>query len=246
MTTPTVAVAADEAALARLAAEVVLRAAEASGARFCVALSGGSTPQPLYRLLASPEYRDRMPWRSTHFFLADERAVPPDSPDSNFGLVRRLLLSCVPAPERQVHRMRGEAENLRAAAKDYEWELAATCEFAAGCREPQLDLVLLGIGEDGHTASLFPDTAALTEEERWVVANYVPRLNAHRLTLTYPVLAAAREVALLVSGAGKADVVRRVLAGDPDLPATPVARHPRATFLLDAAAASRSGLEAIR
>jgi 6-phosphogluconolactonase len=237
MTKPTVAVAPDESALARLAADLLVRAAQESGPRFCFAVSGGSTPEPLYRLLASPEYRGRLPWGHTHLFFADERAVPPDSPDSNFGLVRRLLLSGAPLPDLQVHRMRGEAENLRAAAKGYEWELAAACAWGPQRREPRLDLVLLGVGDDGHTASLFPGTEALTEEERWVVANYVPRLDACRLTLTYPTLAAAREVVFLVSGAGKAGIVRRVLGGDPDLPATRAARHPRAAFLLDAAAA---------
>jgi len=237
MTTPTLVAAPDEGALARLAAEFVLRAARANPGGLRLAVSGGSTPQPLYRLLASPEYRDRLPWGDVHLFFADERAVPPGSPDSNFGLIRRLLLSHVPPAARHVHRMRGEAENLQAAAKEYEWELAGACDFAPDGREPRLDLVLLGIGDDGHTASLFPGTEALTEEERWVVANYVPGLGAHRLTLTYPVLAAARELAFLVSGAGKASVVRRALEGDPALPVTRAARHPRVTFLLDAAAA---------
>ncbi|MBM3498433.1 MAG: 6-phosphogluconolactonase [Armatimonadetes bacterium] len=237
MTKPMLVVAPDPGALARLAADHLVRAARRCGPGFRIAVSGGSTPQPLYRLLASPEYRDGLPWADTHLFFADERAVPPDSPDSNFGLVESLLLSHVPLAPGHVHRMRGEAEDLQAAAKDYEWELAATCEFDRGSREPRLDVVLLGIGDDGHTASLFRGSEALREEDRWVAANYVPGPATPRLTLTYPVLAAAGELVFLVSGAGKAGIVRRVLEGDPDLPATRAACHPRATFLLDAAAA---------
>ena len=241
MTKPTVVVAADEGALARLGAELVARCARESGPQFCVALSGGSTPQPLYRLLASAEHQGTIPWEAVHVFLADERAVPPGHADSNYAMIDQLLLSRVPLPGARVHRMRGEAANLPLAAKEYEWTLCTACEFEAPCREPILDLVLLGIGDDGHTASLFPDTAALTEEDRWVVANYVPKLNAHRLTLTYPAIAAAREVVFLVQGAGKAEIVRRVLAGDASLPATRAAGHPHATFVLDEAAASALG-----
>jgi 6-phosphogluconolactonase len=238
MTRPTIAIAADEDALAPLAADYFVRVARESGARFTVALSGGSTPRRLYRRLASEEYRGRVPWSRTHVFFADERPVPSEAEESNFRLANELLLSRVPIPASHVHRMRGEARDLRAAAREYEWELSGVCGWAAGTREPRLDLALLGIGDDGHTASLFPQTEALREEERWVVANYVPKLGAHRLTLTYPLLAAARQLAFLVAGAGKAGVVRRVAAGDPDLPASRAARHPRVTLLLDAAAAA--------
>jgi 6-phosphogluconolactonase len=238
MMKPTLVVAADAQALARAAADFVCRIAREARGPFCLALSGGSTPRPLYRLLASPEHRSNLPWDETRVFFADERAVPPERPDSNFGMVRELLLSRVPIPEAHIHRMRGEAEDLSAAAQDYEWELAAGCSFPRGSREPGLDLILLGLGDDGHTASLFPKTSALREEDRWVVANYVPKLGARRLTLTYPVIAAAERVAFIVSGAGKARIVRRVLEGDGELPATRAAAHPRVTFLLDEAAAA--------
>jgi 6-phosphogluconolactonase len=243
MTKPTVAVAPDADALARLAADHVLRASRESDGPFRVALSGGRTPRLLYRLLASEEYRSAIRWPDWHVFFADERAVPPDHPDSNFAMVEGLLLSRVPLARSQVHRMRGEADDLPSAAKEYEWELTDACDSEGSAHAPVLDLVLLGIGDDGHTASLFPGTEGLREEERWVIANYVPQLEAHRLTLTFPTLAAARRVALLAAGEGKAETVRRVLAGDAELPATRAAAHPRATFLLDRGAASALGAE---
>ncbi|MBM3473236.1 MAG: 6-phosphogluconolactonase [Armatimonadetes bacterium] len=239
MTKPTVVVAPDEAALARLAADYVLHVPGQREGTFRVALSGGRTPRSLYELLASDGYRSAVRWTDWHVFFADERAVPADHPDSNFGMLDELLLSRAPLPPDRVHRMRGEAEDLASAAEDYERELAGSCS----ARTPSLDLVLLGIGDDGHTASLFSGTEGLREEERWVIANYVPKLGAHRLTLTYPALAASRRVAFLVAGEGKAEVVRRVLAGDGELPATKAAAHPRATFLLDRGAASALGAE---
>jgi 6-phosphogluconolactonase len=221
------------------AAEEISQAAQAARGRFTLALSGGSSPRPLFALLATPEYRAHVPWERTHVFFADERPVPPDHAESNFRQARELLLTHVPLPPGQVHRLRGEAENLSAAAKEYEWELAAVCAFAPGGRVPCLDVVLLGIGDDGHTASLFPETAALREEERWVMANWVPRLGVHRLTLTYPALEAARRLLFVVTGAEKAEVVRRVLAGEPTLPASRLAALLQARVLADDAARGR-------
>jgi 6-phosphogluconolactonase len=233
-----VEIADDEAGLARLAAERVLGAAQREQGTFALALSGGSTPRRLYSLLASGEFAGRMPWMRTHIFFADERAVPPDHPDSNFGMADDLLLSRVPLPPDHVHRMEGEAEDLDAAARRYEAALSAICPPRAPGRTPVLGVVLLGIGDDGHTASLFPGTAALEEGNRWVAANYVPRLGVARLTLTRPVLTAAEHLLFVVSGEGKLPIVRRLLLGDEGIPAAQVAAGARsALVLVDRAAA---------
>lgn len=239
---PTVVVAPDADTLAAMAAEVVVEVAAGADQRFTLALSGGSTPQGLYALLAREAYRSRLPWDRTHVFFADERCVPPSHPDSNFGMVERVLLSQVDLPSANIHRMTGEALSAPNAAQEYEWELCAACCFSEPCDAPSLDLIILGIGDDGHTASLFPGTAALGLTDRWCVANRVPRLATTRLTLTYPVLAASRRMLLLVSGAGKADVISRVLAKDPRLPATKaVLEGADVTLLLDSEAASALG-----
>jgi 6-phosphogluconolactonase len=239
-----VAVVPDAEALVRLAAgEVARRAGEAVRARgrFAVALAGGSTPQALHRLLADPAapYRQRVDWRRTHVFFGDERCVPPDHPDSNFGAARAALLAHVPVPAGQVHRLRGEDPAPARAAADYERELRAL--GAAPGQVPRLDLVVLGLGEDGHTASLFPGTAALLERERLVLANHVPQLGAWRLTVTLPLLAAARAALFLVSGARKAGAVAAVLAdAGRELPAGRVRLDDGDLgWLLDGAAAAR-------
>ncbi len=205
------------------AGEVVRRATEAVAARgaFALALAGGNTPRALYALLADParEYLGRLPWGRTHLFFGDERHVPPDHPDSNYRMTREALLSKVPVPADQVHRIRAELEAQRAAA-EYEHELRG---FFG--RDPAFDLVLLGMGADGHTASLFPGTAALQERERWTAANWVENLGAHRITLTLPVFDRARAVVFLVSGGDKAAALARVLsvpAGEEPLPAARV------------------------
>ena len=204
----------DEAATQRFVAAAV-DAVVARG-RFDVALSGGSTPLGLYRRLATPPWRERVPWRRTHVWWGDERAVRPDDPDSNFGRAREALLAHVPLPAENVHRMRGEDRPLDAAARAYEAALRGALVDAAGA----LDLVLLGMGGDGHTASLFPGAAALAERERWVVAASAPAgvTPAERLTLTFPALNAARGVLFLVAGVDKAAVLEAVLddpaAGD--------------------------------
>jgi len=229
---------ADLAALAEAAAGEFARVASeavSTRGRFSVALSGGSTPRALFELLASDAWTARLPWGEIHVFWADERCVPPDHADSNFGMARDFLLSRVPLCGEKVHRMRGE-EDPAAAAMDYENEL----KHELG-PDGALDLILLGMGADGHTASLFPGTPALAESARLVVANYVPSLGSWRLTLTLPCLNAARHVVFLVAGADKSESVTRALAGDADpAPLPPAARvRPRSgklIWLLDGAA----------
>ena len=203
--------------VAREAAELFVRrnqAAKASG-RFTVALSGGSTPRAFHSLLAAPPYRDQVDWSITQFYWGDERCVAPDDPESNFRMARETLLDNVPLRDAQIHRIHSELDDPAAAAKLYEDELRQ--EFAlSGGTLPRIDLVFLGIGPDGHTASLFPHTAALSVRDRLVVANYVPKLSTWRITLTAPVLNAATTVAFLVAGADKADALSAVLDGPPD------------------------------
>ena len=189
----------------------------AARGRFTVALGGGSTPAALYRLLASPPLADDIDWSRWHVFWGDERCVPADHPDSNHGMARRTLLDHVPIPPSQVHRMVGE-DPPQQAADAYALALAD-----ALAPDGRLDLALLGIGDDGHTASLFPGTAALEERERLVVANWVPHLDAYRITLTLPALNRARHVAVLATGADKADAVRRALAPRPGDATPPIA-----------------------
>ena len=180
-----------------------------------IVLSGGSTPRALYELLAGPKYRDRIAWDKLLVFFGDERCVPPDDPESNYKMAYDGLLSRVPIPEENIFRLKGESDPPKA-AMDYE-EIVKT---VLG-KKPRFDLVLLGMGTDGHTASLFPATAALHETEKMVVANYVDKLNAWRLTLTIPVFNSAQNVVFLVSGKDKAEAVRFVFTGD-SLPPLPV------------------------
>ena len=245
-TRPEVHVSPDSAALAREAADrfvAAARAATAARGRFTVALSGGSTPKALYQLLAAPPYRDEVDWRKVYVTCGDERCVPPDDDESNYRLAREALLDHVPIPGDQVRRMPGELPDYDAAARAYESTLRRLFGLAPDSREvPRFDLIYLGLGTDGHTASLFPGSPALHERERLVVAPYVEQLGAHRLTLTPPVLNAAREVTFLVAGREKAAIVREVLRSPRDvdrLPAQVVApTDGRLTWLLDAAAAA--------
>lgn len=211
-------------ATARAAAEAFAAAARAAvveqGA-FHVALSGGSTPKLMYRALR--ELPD-VPWPAVHVYFSDERSVGADSPESNYKLAQDELLAHVPVPEAQIHRMEGERRPLEDAAREY------------GARLPaQMDLTLLGMGDDGHTASLFPGTAALTAGGR-VAANWVPRLDTGRLTFTYDEINAARERWLLVAGVSKAEILRQVQAGEGGYP---VAGVQDPVWFLDEAAAGR-------
>lgn len=201
----------DETALYRAAAERVVQiAGEAIKARgsFHLVLSGGRTPEGLYTALAQPEFAERVDWQHTHVYFGDERTVPPEHADSNFRLAHECLLAHVPVPDTQVHRMAGEHPAAEAAAA-YAEVLARHVPSEHGW--PRFDLVLLGMGLDGHVASLFPDTTALTVTDATVVAVYVPKLNTRRITLTFPVLNHARHVLLLVAGAKKAAVVQQAL-----------------------------------
>lgn len=214
------------------------RAAKAtsSGRPSTCALSGGSTPRRLYEILAEPDCQ--IDWRNVHLFQVDERCVPPDDAESNYRMIREALLSKIKIPSANFHRMAAEGPDREAAARDYAAELARVLR-PSGEELPRLDLILLGMGNDGHTASLFPGSAALGETRLWVAANYSPRLGKFRLTLTYPVLNAAKEVIFLVSGGDKAETLRQVLEGPPGkFPAQgvqPSSGHP--TWFVDKAAA---------
>src|SRR5690349_1812477 len=208
--------------------------AESGG--FTVALSGGSTPKLLYELLANPNqpYLQQVPWDKTFFFFTDERNVPPDHPDSNARMVYDAMFAHVPKTE--IYRIKGE-KRAADAADEYERELI---EFW-GAAEVEFDLILLGLGEEGHTASLFPHSPALKETERLVVAPWVEKLNAYRITMTLPVLNHGKSVMFLVTGASKAEILRTVMNTDrnPDLyPAQAISPTSGAvSWLVDEAAA---------
>lgn len=212
--------------------------------RFDWALAGGSTPEALYRLLASPDYASRIDWSRVHFFWGDERCVPPDHPDSNYRMARLALLDALAPPPDNIHRMDGELPP-QIAAERHEAELERHFDLHVGERFPELDLILLGMGGDGHTASLFPGTPGLAERRRWVVANPIESLGVTRLSLTFPVLDAAAHVLFLVAGADKAERLAQVLSDDAvaePLPAQRVRPHgERPEWLVDAAAAARIG-----
>jgi 6-phosphogluconolactonase len=218
----------------------------AESGRFVVALAGGSTPKRLYTLLATSAYSRRVDWTRTHLCWGDERAVPPDHPASNYRMTREVLLDHVPVPEANIHRIHGDEAPAQAAAA-YERELRQMFATPEGPPSPapgrRFDLVLLGMGANGHTASLFPRLAAVREKERWVVAEYVAEVSMWRITLTPPVINAAAHIAFLVSGAEKAATLQRVLDGrsEPDvLPAQAIAPlEGKLHWLVDAAAAAR-------
>lgn len=231
----------DADALARRAASAVAEASrEALAARgtFTLMLSGGDTPRRLYQRLAAGSAIDAS---RTELFWGDERTVPPEHPDSNYAMARAALVDPLGVSASRVHRIEAERADPDAAARDYERELARVVGGTPGEPPPRLDLVLLGVGKDGHTASLFPYTEALSETRSWVVANEVPRLGARRITVTFALIERARAVFVLVSGEGKAAVLAEVLEGpwDPErLPSQRLrARGERVTWFVDAAAA---------
>ena len=238
---PSLEILADAGALATRAAELVLEAstrATSAGETFSIALSGGSTPKTLYQLLADPDqgFRQRFPWIRTQFFWTDERHVGPDDPESNYRMVHETMLSHVPVPPANIHRINGELKNAERAATGYEAELKKTLGSS-----PALDLVLLGMGADGHTASLFPGSDVLNETNLLVAAPWVDQLNSYRLTMTLPVLNNAQDVLLLVSGEEKAETLNRVLTGaEHQYPVQAIQPNGGSiTWLIDRAAASR-------
>jgi 6-phosphogluconolactonase len=197
---------------------------------FRVALSGGSTPRALHERLAAKPYRTRIAWDRIRFFFGDERCVPPDHDRSNFRMARETLFDPLRIPSDHVFRMRGEADPAAAAA-EYARTLAS--QFARSRSRPRFDLVFLGLGPDGHTASLFPGTKALGERVRLVVANYVPKFREWRLTSTYRLLNAARRVVFLAAGEEKREPVNRIVKREPGwrmLPASGI--HPQSGTLL--------------
>lgn len=201
--------------LFQAAAEEVIRSATdavAQRGRFTIALSGGSTPRNLYTLIAA-NASTTLPWDQMFFFWGDERHVPPDSPDSNYRMAKEALLSKVPIPAANIFPIPAENPDASEAAETYEQTLQKFFAVAPG-EFPRFDLILLGMGPDGHTASLFPETAALQEKSRLVVANWVEKLGSSRITFTLPLLNAARCVAFLVSGADKAAALHEVLEGN--------------------------------
>ena len=203
--------------ISRQAADEILRRADAAklaAGRFAIALSGGSTPKRLHECLSGePRVRNRMPWDSIHFFWGDERHVPPENPQSNYCMARKTLFNAAPVPAQNIHRVPAEDPDAALCAENYERELFSFFGLKPG-QIPRFDCIVLGIGPDGHTASLFPGTDALREKKRLVVANWVEKLQTHRITLTAPVLNNAAMVIFLVSGKEKADVLREILEGD--------------------------------
>jgi 6-phosphogluconolactonase len=237
--TPKVETLADPEALARRAADLLIAAANETADRFAVALSGGSTPRRLYELLARPPYRDAFPWHRTHVFWGDERFVPKDDVRSNYRMTYDALLSQVPIPADNVHPIPTEDTKPLDAAMSYEKTLKSF--YGSGALDPSrplFDVTLLGLGADGHTASLLPGSRALAERERWVVAVTEGALEP-RISLTYPPLESSRHVLFLVEGTEKRAVFERVRRGD-DLPATKLKPVGTLLWLADKAAAGQS------
>lgn len=233
------------ATLAQRAAQHIVEAVEqavAARGRARIAISGGSTPKPAFQLLGDPEHpwRTRMPWDRLELFWVDERCVPPDHRDSNYRMTREALLDHAPLTPAQIHRMEGELDPEEGAAR-YESGLRNAFRLE-GAETPVFDLMQLGMGPDGHTASLFPHTAALDELGRLSVANHVQNKDAWRITLTWPVINHARQVFFLIGGVEKAAILREVLLGPREVERLPSQLiRPSSgilTLILDKAAAS--------
>lgn len=231
--------------LSRAAAELFVETARsriAATGSFFAALSGGATPRRLYELLATSDYSGRIAWPKVHLFQVDERLVPPSHPDSNFRMIREAWLAPLRMRRDNFHRMAGEQADAGEAARQYVSELQRAIPNREGnC--PRFDLVFLGMGNDGHTASLFPSSSALDERERWVIPSNPGADGLPRITLTYPVLNAAALIVFLVSGSEKAETLHSVLEGPPQfqlLPAQGICPvNGRLVWYVDEAAASR-------
>jgi 6-phosphogluconolactonase len=231
--------------VAAAGAELFTASAEAAVARrgaARIAISGGSTPKTMFQLLANPAepYLARVPWAKLQLFWVDERCVPPDNDESNYKMTKYAMLDAVPLPAENVHRMEGELDPEEAASR-YESEIRNTFKLE-GAETPTFDLILLGLGPDGHTASLFPHTDGLNEMGRICIANHVPQKDTWRMTLTWPVIQQGREVAFLIEGDEKAEMVRTVWTGtyDPETYPAQLIRPAsgKLTLLLDEAAAA--------
>jgi len=229
------------AAAAELVHAVGQEAVRANG-RFFIALSGGTTPEILYRALTSPTFADRFNWSQTVFFFSDERGVPPEDPQSNYALANKALFGPLKITPSQVYRMAGESCDPQAAAHEYEQQLRLATKASPSAR-PSLDLILLGLGEDGHTASLFPGSPALRDNRSLIAVTQSPKGPPTRLTMTLGVINRASVILFLIAGTGKAGVVRAILdpktEAEQQLPAALVEPEGgRLIWLLDQAAAS--------
>jgi 6-phosphogluconolactonase len=231
-------------ALSRSVAEVIVAAITATLKTkpvFSMVLSGGSTPRHLYGLLATDfPSKEQLPWEKIHFFWGDERHVPPDHHESNYLMAVECMLSRLPVPPSNIHRIKSEISDASQVARQYEQEIANFFDLKAG-QMPRFDCILLGMGPDGHTASLFPQTTALDEQKRFVAANWVESFQAHRITLTFPVLNNAESIIFLVSGEDKAETLKMVLEGEKSpkrLPAQMIEPvHGKLLWFIDQAAA---------
>ncbi|MGD8883641.1 MAG: 6-phosphogluconolactonase [Desulfobacterales bacterium] len=243
---PEIEIVADIDAMSRAAAETIVEHISESLQRrdvYSIALSGGSSPRRLYALLADDARRQaQIPWDRIHFFWGDERHVPPSHPDSNYRMAYDALLSKVPIPSTNIHRIRAEDSDADKAAADYEQEICRFFKIDAG-QMPRFNCVLLGMGPDGHTASLFPGTPALEETKRLAVANWVEKFQSYRLTLTISVINNADRIIFLVSGEEKADTLKAVLEDDIKSNRYPVQRiqpsDGKLMWFLDQSAAGR-------
>ena len=228
------------AAAAQLFADAIIKAVQSRGlAR--VAISGGTTPKAMFALLAGEPFIKQIPWDKLYLYWVDERCVPPDNAESNYRMTNEAMLSRVPLPATQIFRMEGELDPEVAAAR-YESTIRNAFRLE-GAQTPTFDLILLGMGDDGHTASLFPHTEGLNDLTHIVIANHVPQKDTWRITLTSPVLNQGREVAFLIEGAAKAQVLHEVFLGpfQPDTYPSQIIRpaNGRLTLLLDSAAAAK-------
>lgn len=229
----------DAADLARKGAAFLCDHAASRAGRTVVALSGGNTPKPLYELLAQEPSKSKMPWDRVHWIMGDERFVPPSDPASNYGMARAAFLSHVPVPPENVHPVETDGVALDEAARDYETMLQGL--YGTGTLQPGkplLDITLLGLGDDGHTASLLPHEPVLQVRDRWVAA--VPKGRVEeRITLTYPAINASEIVAFLVSGEGKRDILDKILSGDDSFPASHIRARGQVLWFADRDAAGR-------
>lgn len=242
-------IAQDEQAFIKKAAQFILEtSAEAvqERKRATWSLAGGNTPKKVYSLLSDPYYRERISWRDVSIFWGDERCVPPDHLENNYKMAMDTFLSKVPVPPANIHRIPSEMASPQEAGKAYENELRLF--FKLDRPFPKFDLMLLGLGEDGHVASLFPGSSALKETQKWVVGNWIEKLKQNRITLTFPVINDARRVLFLCFGETKAAIVKEILRGDLPRDDVPLNRTPafgvnpvggELIWLMDSAAASQ-------